>query len=72
MADIFFLRLTMAATGAPVLVNLSQIRAVYKSGYGNDDKTLVDYSGTDNGYVEVLESIDSIVKMIQGANRMEV
>jgi len=41
---------------------------VYK--YFGKDTTVVDYAGTDDGYVEVLESVDSITRMIQGLNRI--
>jgi len=68
MANILFLRLTMATNGDPVLVNVSQIKAVYK--YFGKDTTVVDYAGTDDGYMEVLESVDSITRMIQGLNRI--
>ena len=62
MADVLFLRLRMASTGNPVLVNDSNIRAVYSSG---KDTAVIDYSGTDAGCVEVLESVESIEKILR-------
>jgi len=38
--------------------------------YFGRDTTVVDYAGTDDGYVEVLESVESIEKILQGAARM--
>lgn len=60
---LFFLRLTSGADNSPVIVNVEQIRAIYK--HWEDNKSVIDYSGTSDGYVIVNESVDDIVKMMQ-------
>lgn len=60
---IVFLHLTSAVDNSTVLVNVSQIRAIYK--YNGKDTTVVDYSGNEDGYVDVKESVDDIEKMLQ-------
>ena len=57
------LRLTRASDGSLVLVNPLQIKAVY--GYYRKDTTVVDYSGTDDGYVEVKESVEAIENQLK-------
>ena len=57
------LRLTRASDGSLVLVNPLQIKAVY--GSFQKDVTVVDYSSTDNGYVEVKESVEAIENLLK-------
>ena len=57
------LRLTRASDGSLVLVNPLQIKAVY--GYFKKDTTVVDYAGTEYGYVEVKESVEAIENLLK-------
>lgn len=57
-----FIKLTMAADRTPVLINVPQIRAIYK--YYCRDTTVVDYSGVEDGFVEVLESVEAIENLL--------
>ena len=57
------LRLTSAVDGRVVLVNPKQIKAIYK--YYGRETTVVDYSGTVDGYAEVEESVEEIEKMLE-------
>ncbi len=57
------LRLTRTSDGSLVLVNPLQIKAVY--GYYQKDTTVVDYSGTDDGYVEVKESVEAVENLLK-------
>lgn len=57
-----FIKLTMASDRTPVLINVSQIRAIYK--YYCRDTTVVDYSGVEDGFVEVLESVEAIENLL--------
>lgn len=57
-----FIKLTMASDRTPVLINVPQIRAIYK--YYCRDTTVVDYSGVEDGFVEVLESVEAIENLL--------
>ena len=57
------LRLTRNSDGSLVLVNPLQIKAVY--GYFGKDTTVVDYSGNDDGYIEVKESVEAIDNLLK-------
>ena len=57
-----FIKLTMASDGTPVLINVPQIRAIYK--YYGRDTTVVDYSGVEDGFVAVLESVEAIENIL--------
>ena len=57
-----FIKLTMASDRTPVLINVLQIRAIYK--YYCRDTTVVDYSGVEDGFVEVLESVEAIENLL--------
>lgn len=57
-----FIKLTMASDRTPVLINIQQIRAIYK--YYCRDTTVVDYSGVEDGFVEVLESVEAIENLL--------
>lgn len=57
-----FIKLTMASDRTPVLINTQQIRAIYK--YYCRDTTVVDYSGVEDGFVEVLESVEAIENLL--------
>lgn len=57
------LRLTRASDGSLVLVNPLQIKTVY--GYFGKDTTVVDYSGSEDGYIETMESVEAIWKMLK-------
>ena len=58
-----FIRLTRDVDGKMVLINPLQIRAVYE--YFDKGSTVVDYSGSDEGYIEVRESVETIEKMVE-------
>ena len=57
-----FIKLTMASDRTSVLINVQQIRAIYK--YYCRDTTVVDYSGVEDGFVEVLESVEAIENLL--------
>lgn len=49
--------------GKKVYVNPEQVCAVYPY-YKQEDKTVIQFSGTEENYLEVLESAESIANMI--------
>ena len=59
------MRLTRASDGSLVLVNPLQIIAVYRYFNLKKDTTVVDYSGSEDGYIEAKESVEAIWKMLK-------
>ena len=57
-----FIKLTMTTDRTPVLLNVPQISAICK--YYCRDTTVVDYSGVEGGFVEVLESVEAIENLL--------
>lgn len=54
---------TREADGKKIYVNPEQVCAVYPY-YKQEDKTVIQFSGAEENYLEVLESADSIANMI--------
>ncbi len=57
-----FIKLTMASDRTPVLINVQRIRAIYK--YYGRDTTVVVYSAAEDGFEEVLESVEAIENLL--------
>lgn len=51
--------------GAKVYVNPENICAVYQR-YDNKEITIIQFSGSDENYLEVIESADSVACMMEG------
>jgi hypothetical protein len=57
-----FVKLTRVSDGTPVLINVPQIKAIYK--YYGRDTTVVVYSEAEDGFVAVLESVEAIENIL--------
>ena len=51
--------------GAKVYVNPENICAVYQR-YDNKEITIIQFTGSDENYLEVIESADSVAGMMEG------
>ena len=51
--------------GAKVYVNPENVCAVYPR-FDNKEITIIQFSGNDNNYLEVIESADSVACMMEG------
>ena len=61
---------TRYADGKKIYVNLEQVCAVY-SCFKQEDKTIIQFSGEEKNYLEVLECADSIANMIMRGEQNE-
>lgn len=55
---------TRHADGKKIYVNPEQVCAVYPY-YKQQDKTVIQFSGSDENYLEVIESADSVACMME-------
>ena len=51
--------------GEKVYVNPENVCAVYPC-FDNKEITIIQFSGNDNNYLEVIESVDSVACMMEG------
>ena len=61
-----FIKLTRTSDKTPVWISVNHISAVYQ--YYGKETTVVDYdSGGEDGFAEVLESVDEVMEKINEA-----
>ena len=60
-----FVIFTRPSDRTKVYVNPNQICAVYQK-YSNKDITIIQFSGNEENYVEVLESVEAVMHVICG------
>lgn len=51
--------------GAKIYVNPENICAVYPH-FGNEEVTVIQFPGSEENYLEVIESTDSVASMMEG------
>ena len=65
-----FIKLTRTADGKAVFVAVSHIAAAYPN-FLCDDRTVIQFAGDENNYLEVKESAESVMNLIH-LNSLEI